>query len=84
MFLHLGGDCSVLIGDVISIHDYKQLKSSEEGKAFLKKREKIRIGGKIKSAVVTDQGIYLSVLSPETLKKRADSFLDGLSLYRRK
>ena len=74
MFLHIGGDYSVRVGEVISIYDYEAMKKSEPGRAFLKKREKTLrdiSDGRPKSAVVTDRNIYLSALSPGTLKKRA-------------
>ncbi len=86
MFLHLGGDYSVRVGDVISIHDYGLMKKTDAGKYFLKKREKaIRniSEGPPKSVVVTNENIYLSNLSPATLKKRAGSFEKGLLEYLR-
>ena len=82
MFLHLGGDYSVRAGEVISIHDYEAMNKTETGKAFLQKRKKyIRdvSDGRSKSVVVTDGNIYLSALSPSTLKKRAGAFAEGFS-----
>ncbi|MBP5199702.1 MAG: DUF370 domain-containing protein [Schwartzia sp.] len=84
MFLHLGGDYSVRAGEVISIHDYEAMNKTETGKAFLQKRKKyIRdvSDGRSKSVVVTDGNIYLSALSPGTLKKRAGAFAEGF-LYK--
>ena len=81
MFLHLGGDYSVRVGDVISIHDYGLMKKTEAGINFLRKREKaIRniSEGRPKSVVVTNENIYLANLSPATLKKRAGLFEKGL------
>ena len=75
MFLHLGGEFSVRLADIISIHDYDAMKKTKEGKEFLSKRIKTLTdlsGGRPKSAVVTDGRIYLSVLSPGTLKRRAE------------
>ncbi|MBQ8699361.1 MAG: DUF370 domain-containing protein [Schwartzia sp.] len=75
MYLHLGGDFSVHISDVLSIHDYEKMKKTETGKKFLLNRKNATTdfsGGKPKSVVVTDRAIYLSVLSPMTLKKRAE------------
>ncbi len=77
MFLHIGGDFSVRLADVISIYDYRGLVSENVGRKFLSRRKKETIdlsGGRPKSAVVTDDCIYLSALSPETLKKRSRDF----------
>ena len=77
MFLHLGDDFSIRLGEVISVHDYQCLSDSETGREFLE-REKDSMedvsGGKPKSVVVTNHKIYLSKLSPGTLKKRAGDF----------
>ena len=73
MFLHLGGDFSVRVEDIISVLDYKYMNETETGKKFMTDmKEKIDnvAGEKIKSVVVTDDKIYLSKLSPATLKKR--------------
>ena len=75
MFLHIGGDFSVRFADIISIHDYDSMRKSEDGNAFFSKRKKDLkdfSGGRPKSAVVTDKSIYLSALSPNTLKRRAE------------
>jgi regulator of extracellular matrix RemA (YlzA/DUF370 family) len=73
MFLHLGGDFSVRVEEIISVLDYKYMNETETGKKFMTDmKEKIDnvAGEKIKSVVVTDDKIYLSKLSPATLKKR--------------
>ena len=83
MFLHLGDDFSVRVGEVISVHDYQRLSSAEAGRKFLSDSTKIIedvSGGKPKSVVVTDRKIYISKLSPGTLKKRAGDFGFGMSL----
>ncbi len=75
VFLHIGGDFSVRVGEILSIYDYDAMKASEAGRAFLRKRERTLVDisdGRPKSAVVTDRNIYLSALSPGTLKKRAE------------
>ena len=74
MFLHIGGDFSVRLGEVISIHDYEFMKRSESGQAFLQKKKKALrdiSDGRPKAVVITEGKIYLSALSPGTLKKRA-------------
>ena len=79
MFLHLGDDFSVRVDEVISVHNYQRLSSAKEGREFLSGvKDKIQdiSDGKPKSVVVTDHKIYLSKLSPGTLKKRAGDFYD--------
>ena len=75
MFLHLGGDFSVRVEEIISVLDYKYINETETGKKFMtdmKDRIDNVAGEKIKSVVVTDNKIYLSKLSPATLKKRVE------------
>ncbi len=75
MFLHLGGDFSVRAEEIISVLDYKYINETETGKKFMtdmKDRIDNVAGEKIKSVVVTDSKIYLSKLSPATLKKRVE------------
>ena len=75
MFLHLGGDFSVRVEEIISVLDYKYMNETETGKKFMtdmKDRIDNVAGEKIKSVVVTDNKIYLSKLSPATLKKRVE------------
>ena len=75
MFLHLVGDFSVRVEEIISVLDYKCIKETETGKKFMtdmKDRIDNVAGEKIKSVVVTDSKIYLSKLSPATLKKRVE------------
>ncbi len=83
MFLHLGDDFSIRIGEVISVHDYQCLSNTEAGRKFLSDKKKTVedvSGGKPKSVVVTDRKIYISKLSPGTLKKRTGDFGFGMSL----
>ena len=83
MFLHLGDDFSIRVGEVISVHDYQCLYKAEAGRKFLsdsKKNIEDVSGGKPKSVVVTDHKIYLSKLSTGTLKKRARDLGFGMSL----
>lgn len=81
MFLHLGGDDSVRLRDVISMHAYEEMFDSKDGKRFLtehRKAVKDLSGGRPKSAVVTTEGIYLSKLSVDTLKRRSQTFFHHL------
>jgi hypothetical protein len=76
LFLHLGGELSVLKKDVVGIFDYYLLKKSKITKEFLEvvdsegcldKKYDIN---KIKSFIVTQRKIYLSPISSITLQKR--------------
>ena len=75
MFLHLGADTVIPLKDVISITDIKVVKLgiNEE---FLKTMEEENMiddvsEGNAKSLIVTEKKVYLSAISPSTLKKRA-------------
>lgn len=77
MFLHLGDDVSVSIGDIVAIYDFS-LFADGVNKKFFERYEKKGLvksnlpdGKKPRSAVVTDEGIYLSLISSATLQKRA-------------
>lgn len=77
MFLHLGGDNSVRLQDIVSMHAYSEMCDSKDGKKFLAKNQdavKDLSGGRPISAVVTTNGIYLSKLSVDTLKRRSSVF----------
>ncbi len=77
MFLHLGSDVMVPVKDVLAIYDHKTIEREENKDSFAQmkqEKEVIQIGSEeIKSYVVTDDKIYLSVISSLTLKKRAQS-----------
>ncbi len=74
MLLHLGGDTSVFLKDVIVILDMEKM-GRECG--FLEPREASEdIGGVKKTAVIVDEGgnikVYYSPISSRTLQKRAN------------
>lgn len=77
MFLHLGGDVSVLQKDIIGIFDLAVAEKNGPAKELLEiaKGEKslysIAMNEKAKSFIVTDSKIYLSPISSITLMKRA-------------
>lgn len=86
MFLHLGNGVSVWTKDVVTINDYA-LFLAEPGKALLEQK---RAAGllvstldpadetPIKSLILTKDKAYLSVISPLTLKRRAQLVYDIL------
>lgn len=77
MFLHLGADIVVALGNVISINDYKSFRSVVNREFIKKMRMKKNIvdisENTPKSFVVTNSKVYLSAISSLTLKKRADN-----------
>lgn len=77
MFLHLGADIVVALGDVISINDYRSFHSVVNREFIKRMRMKKNIvdisENTPKSFVVTHSKVYLSGISSLTLKKRADN-----------
>lgn len=75
MYLYLGQDTVINTNDIIGIFDIENTSVSRETKAYLKAAQ---ISGKIaevsqdipKSFVVCEDKVYLSQISPSTLKKR--------------
>lgn len=80
MFLHLGGDISVLQKDIIGIFDLGIAEKNGATKELLEiaKGEKnlfpISAKEKAKSFIVTDTKIYVSPISSITLLKRAYNY----------
>ena len=75
MFLHLGDNFSIRLSEVVSVHEYERMAATKAGQDFLSGAKEFLedvSGGRAKSVVVTRHRIYLSRLSPGTLKKRAD------------
>ncbi|MFZ5754451.1 MAG: extracellular matrix regulator RemB [Bacillota bacterium] len=82
MFLHLGGDTSVLLRDVVGIFDLDSIKDSPATKEFLEiARDEGLISmvgteDKIKSFIITKEKVYYSPISSITLQKRALNIMD--------
>ncbi|MDO4618175.1 MAG: DUF370 domain-containing protein [Clostridia bacterium] len=79
MYLHLGGDKSVDIKDIVAIFDMDNTTISARGRKFLnettKRGEIVDVSEDLpKSYVVTEVGgksrVYISSLAPQTLIKR--------------
>ncbi len=83
MFLHLGNDVSVRISEIIAIYDYELFKSGGNScyLASMKRRKLFGSAGwedeRIKSLVMTEKGLYPSVISSLTLKRRTDILQNG-------
>lgn len=79
MFIHLGADKLVKLKDVILIINLENSPKPQDTQNFIKncslKTEKIE-GDNFKSIVVTDQKIYYTPISSQTLKKRANFVTD--------
>lgn len=79
MYLYLGQDTVINADTIIGIFDLDNTSVSKETRGYLSAAQKT---GKIKevsadipkSFVVCDDTVYLSQVSPTTLKKRASSF----------
>ncbi|NLT95520.1 MAG: DUF370 domain-containing protein [Clostridia bacterium] len=76
MFLHLGDDVIILKKSIIGIFDKDICTNSVATREFLdineseKKVTKIGNSEKVKTFVLTNEGIYLSPISSNTLVKR--------------
>lgn len=79
MYLYLGQDTVITDNTIIGIFDLENTSVSKETRGYLSMTQKT---GKIKevsadipkSFVVCDDAVYLSQISPATLKKRSASF----------
>ena len=81
MYLHLGGNTLIRSNDIVGIFDIDKVTVKKDSREFLKKAEKsgnvINVTYELpRSFVVSSNGqrktkVYISQLSPSTLKKRA-------------
>ncbi len=79
MYLHLGRETLVMTGDLIAILDIDKATIKKDSREFLKKAtnrgDVINVTDELpKSFIITDEKVYISQLSPTTLKKRSISF----------
>lgn len=79
MFLHIGDNILLAKKDIIAILNWETEKERNTNMAFFKnlQQEKKTIftckdKDKIKSLVLTEDGVYLSPISSQTLKKRGE------------
>lgn len=75
MFLYLGSNTNVLLEKIISMHDYVNFKDVENYAIIQKAKKEKRLFllsdiEKIKSVIITEEGVFLSSISIDTLKKR--------------
>lgn len=76
MFIHLGGDVTIPLSNIIGMFDIDSTTISQTTKDFLKTQQDegflVSVSEDIpKTFVLTDRVIYLSPISSATLQKRA-------------
>lgn len=81
MFLHLGADKMIKLRDLIVIINNENPQKNNDTENFLKKAQKSLEVEKIendnhKSIIITDDKVYYSPISSQTLKKRANFVTD--------
>lgn len=82
MFLHLGEEVIIPKKSIIGIFDKEKCTNSIINREFIeicyseKKINKIGTDEKIKTFVITNEGIYLSPISSMTLLKRFEKLLE--------
>ena len=77
MYLHLGLGYSVRTKDVIAIFDYGLLAEAKGRSKVISCLEEGE--NSARSFIVTDQAIYISAVSPLTLRKRAAGMAEAAS-----
>ncbi|RGS72502.1 DUF370 domain-containing protein [Mitsuokella sp. AF21-1AC] len=82
MFLHLGNGASVRTKDIIAIYDYEMFRDGDNARFLERRRREGRVlradatREMIKSLVITPDKMYLSVISPATLRRRSRQIFD--------
>lgn len=77
MYLHLGGDVLISYKEVVGIFDIEKTTTSKITRDFLKTAEQKEMVINVltdipKSFVVTDNEVYITQISPQTLFKRME------------
>lgn len=94
MFLHLGNGVMVPSEEILFIGDYALFTETADGRALLQDMQKkgrvlntlplhprFHEDMTIKSVIQTKDKLYLSLISPLTLKSRAEKPLSSLNLF---
>lgn len=81
MIIHLGGEVTVLMKDIVAILKWKKEDRTEITNTFFHRAfangEVVLIDeASAQSCVITSDRVYLSPISPATLKKRAELLQD--------
>ena len=82
MYLHLGDDSLVAISGILAILDIEIYRETS-GNALWKKNivKSAEMRKEPRSVIVTDEGLYFSVISAQSLKKRIQSPAYGVNLH---
>ena len=88
MYLHLGADCVVKSSEIVGIFSLQDKKSNiyeEFFKPNLKKYKIVDLSGDIfpSSCIVTKDTLYLSGISPGTLKRRKEEDFGLYAVFKR-
>ena len=82
MYLHLGDDSLVAVSSILAILD---IGGCREGAGNPRWKKDIAKGAEMRkeprSVIVTDEGLYCSVISAQSLKKRIQSPAYGVNLH---
>ncbi|MEC9489150.1 MAG: extracellular matrix/biofilm biosynthesis regulator RemA family protein [Halanaerobium sp.] len=84
MYLHLGNGYMIPLKDIVMLADLESTTQSQKTREFLKTaREEGFVedlsGGEPKSFVIANEKVYLSLISTNTLEKRAQEEISSLS-----
>ena len=82
MYLHLGDDSLVAVSSILAILDievYREKFGNALGKKDIAKGAALR--KEPRSVIVTDEGLYFSVISAQSLKRRIQSPAYGVNLH---
>lgn len=85
MFVHIGNNESLPLEKIIGIFDTSALNLADEIQAVKKSMTEARQEkkkDKIKSLIVTDEGVYFSVIMPKTLKRRLQAGFNAIGRTR--
>ena len=82
MYLHLGDDRLVAVSSILAILDIEVYRETS-GNALWKKNivKNAEMRKEPRSVIVTDEGLYFSVISAQSLKKRIQSPAYGVNLH---
>lgn len=82
MYLHIGNGYLIPMKDVVMIADYESTTSGKDSQNFLEVANEEGFiqdysDGAPKSFIITNETVYLSLISSTTLAKRVNLFLAG-------
>ena len=82
MYLHLGDDSLVAVSSILAILDIEVYRETSGNALWM---NNFGTGGSLRkeprSVIVTDEGLYFSVISAQSLKRRIQSPAYGVNLH---